>query len=49
LAGLHNGRFQTFTDGYYVGEEVPMGTTPRTERAWTNHLALGISYRIPLH
>jgi hypothetical protein len=49
MVGLHNGRYQTFADGYYVGEEVPAGTTPRTERGWTNHLAFGISYRIPLH
>jgi len=49
LAGFHNGRYQTFAGGYDVGEEVPSGTTPRTERIWTTHLAFGIAYRIALH
>lgn len=49
MIGAHNGRYQTFTDGYYVGEELPMAISPRTERAWTTHLAFGISYRIALH
>jgi hypothetical protein len=40
---------QTFADGYFVGEEVPTGTTPRTERIWSTHLAFGIAYRIALH
>jgi hypothetical protein len=46
LAGVHNGHYQTFIDGYYPGEAVPSGTTPRTGRIWTNHLAFGIVYRI---
>jgi hypothetical protein len=49
MAGFHNGRYQTFADGYFVGEEVPSGTTPRTERIWTTHFAIAISYRIALH
>jgi hypothetical protein len=49
MVGFHNGRYQTFADGYYAGEEVPMGTTPRTERIWTTHLAFAITYRIALH
>ena len=48
LVGIHNGRYQTFTDGYYAGEAVPSGTTARTVRNWTNHFAIGVSYRIPL-
>jgi hypothetical protein len=48
LCGIHNGRYQTFSDGYYVGEAVPSGTMARTERNWTNHFAVGIAYRIPL-
>jgi hypothetical protein len=48
LLGIHNGRYQTFADGYYVGEAVPSGITARTERIWTNHFAIGIAYRIPL-
>jgi len=46
--GNHSGRFQDFTGGYSVGETVPSGTTPPTYRRWTNHPAIGISYRIPL-
>jgi len=47
--GNHTGRFQEFTEGYYVGEtNIPAGTTPPTTRRWTNHFAIGISYRIPL-
>ena len=46
LAGIHNGHYETFTDGYYVGEAVPSGTTARTVRNWTNHFAVGITYRI---
>jgi hypothetical protein len=45
LFGIHNGHYQTFTDGYYVGEAVPTGTVARTERIWTNHFAIAISYR----
>jgi hypothetical protein len=35
LFGIHNGRYQTFADGYYVGEALPGTpgqTTARTER-----------------
>jgi hypothetical protein len=46
LFGIHNGRYQTFADGYYAGEAVPGGTTARTSRIWTNHFAIGITYRI---
>lgn len=46
LFGIHNGRYETFTDGYYAGEAVPAGTTARTERIWTNHFAIAITYRI---
>jgi hypothetical protein len=51
LFGIHNGRYQTFADGYYVGEALPGTpgqTTARTERIWTNHFAIGIAYRPPL-
>jgi hypothetical protein len=48
MAGFHNGRYQTFADGYYVGEAVPSTvTSPRTERIWTTHFAIAVSYRIP--
>ncbi len=48
MAGFHNGRYQTFADGYYVGEAVPSTvTSPRTERIWTTHFAIAISYRLP--
>jgi hypothetical protein len=48
FVGNHTGRYQEFGGGYYVGETVPAGVTPPTYRHWTNHLAFGISYRIPL-
>jgi hypothetical protein len=48
LIGNHTGRFQQFTDGYEIGQTVPSGTMPPTNRKWTNHPALGISYRIPI-
>lgn len=48
LLGLHNGRKQVFADGYYDGEAVPAGTTPRTNRIWKYGLAIGLSYRIAL-
>jgi hypothetical protein len=48
LVGNHTGRFQEFTGGYQIGQVVPSGTMPPTTRIWTNHLAIGISYRIPL-
>ncbi len=48
MFGIHNGRYQTFTDGYFVGEAVPAGTVARTERNWTNHFAIGIAYRTVL-
>ena len=48
MAGFHNGRYQTFADGYYVGEVVPSTvTSPRTERTWTTHFAIALTYRIP--
>lgn len=47
MAGFHNGRYQTFADGYYAGEAVPSTvTTPRTERIWTTHFAIAVTYRI---
>ena len=49
MIGAYNGRYQTFADGYYVGEELPTAVSPRTERGWTTHLAFAISYRIALH
>jgi hypothetical protein len=47
LVGNHTGRFQEFVGGQ-VGQTVPTGTMPATTRRWTNHLAIGISYRIPI-
>lgn len=48
MAGFHNGRYQTFADGYYPGEVVPSTvTSPRTERTWTTHFAIAVTYRIP--
>lgn len=48
LIGNHSGRFQEFGEGYEIGQTVPSGTTPPTVRRWTNHLAFGVSFRIPL-
>ena len=48
LIGNHTGRSQNLTGGYYVGEQVTPGTTPSTVRNWSNALAFGITYRIPL-
>jgi hypothetical protein len=48
FVGNHTGHYQEFSEGYAVGEVVPSGLTPPTHRYWTNHLAFGISYRIPL-
>lgn len=48
LVGNHTGRSQNLTGGYYVGEQVSSGTTPTTVRNWSNALAFGITYRIPL-
>jgi hypothetical protein len=48
LIGNHTGRSQNLTGGYYVGEQVSPGITPTTARNWSNALAFGITYRIPL-
>jgi hypothetical protein len=48
LLGNHTGRFQQFAEGYAIGQTVPMGTMPPTDRRWTNHPAFGFSYRIPI-
>ena len=49
LIGLHNGRYQQFGGGYYVGESFPSGTmvTPPTAHGWATHPAFGIAYRVP--
>jgi hypothetical protein len=48
LVGNHTGRFEEFADGYALGQSAPAGTMPATTRRWTNHPAIGISYRIPI-
>jgi hypothetical protein len=48
LVGNHTGRSQNLTGGYSVGQQVAPGTTPTTVRNWSNALAFGITYRIPL-
>jgi hypothetical protein len=48
LIGNHTGRSQNLTNGYYLGQQVASGTTPTTVRNWSNGLAFGITYRIPL-
>lgn len=50
LFGIHNGRYQQYGGGYYVGETFPAGSTvsPPTQYNWANHPAFGIAYRIPL-
>lgn len=48
LIGNHNGRSQNLTNGYYIGQQVASGTTPTTVSNWSNGLAVGITYRIPL-
>ncbi|HXM44476.1 MAG TPA: hypothetical protein VN924_24775 [Bryobacteraceae bacterium] len=49
LVGFHNGRYQQFGGGYFVGETFPTGTmvTPPTVHGWATHPAFGIAYRIP--
>jgi hypothetical protein len=48
LIGNHTARSQNLTGGYYVGAPVTAGTTPATVLNWSNGLAFGITYRIPL-
>ena len=48
LAGNHNGRSQNLTPGYTVGAPVAAGTTVPTVNRWSDGLAFGITYRIPL-
>lgn len=48
LVGNHTGRSQNLTGGYYVGEQVSTGSMPTTVRNWSNALAFGITYRVPL-
>jgi hypothetical protein len=48
LIGNHTGRSQNLTGGYIVGEQVAPGVIPTTVRNWSNALAFGITYRIPL-
>jgi hypothetical protein len=50
LLGAHNGRYQQFGGGYYVGEVFPTGTsvTAPTSTNWATHPSFGIAYRIPL-
>jgi hypothetical protein len=50
MAGFHDGRYQQYTGGYYVGEVFPTGTTvtPPTVRNWAVRPAFGIAYRIPI-
>jgi hypothetical protein len=48
LIGNHTARSQNLTAGYYVGAPVTPGTTPATVLNWSNGLAFGITYRIPL-
>ncbi len=48
LIGNHNGRSQNLTGGYVEGQTVATGTTPESVSNWSNGLALGITYRIPL-
>jgi hypothetical protein len=50
LLGVHNGRYQEYGGGYYLGEVFPPGTTvmPPTVYGWATHPAFAIAYRIPL-
>jgi hypothetical protein len=48
LVGNHNGRSQNLSNGWYQGAPVAPGTTPTTVNNWSNGVALGITYRIPL-
>jgi hypothetical protein len=48
LIGNHTARSQNLTAGYYVGGPVTASTTPATVLNWSNGLAFGITYRIPL-
>ena len=48
LIGNHTGRSQNLTGGYTVGQQVAPGTIPTTVRNWSNALAFGITYRVPL-
>jgi hypothetical protein len=50
LVGVHNGRYQQFGGGYYLGEVFPPGTsvTPPTAYGWAKHPAFAIAYRIPI-
>jgi hypothetical protein len=48
LFGVHDGRFQHFTDGYDVGQAVPLGASPRTERGWNFSPAIAVTYRSPV-
>jgi len=48
LIGNHTGEFQEFGGGYKVGNQVASGTMPPIRHSWTNHLAIGVAYRIPI-
>ena len=50
MAGFHDGRYQQYGGGYYVGESFPAGATvtPPTVRNWAVRPAFGIAYRIPI-
>jgi hypothetical protein len=50
MAGFHDGRYQQYGGGFYVGEAFPTGAmvTPPIVRNWAVRPAFGIAYRIPI-
>jgi len=50
MAGFHDGRYQQYGGGFYVGETFPTGAmvTPPIVRNWAVRPAFGIAYRIPI-
>ncbi len=49
LIGFHDGRYEDYAGGYYLGETFPTGTmvTPPVAHGWAVHPAFGIAYRVP--
>jgi hypothetical protein len=48
MIGNHTGHSQNFTGGFVVGQSLAAGIVPPTVEDWSQGLAFGVTYRIPL-
>jgi hypothetical protein len=48
MIGNHTGHSQNFTGGFVVGQSLAAGIAPPTVEHWSQGLAFGVTYRIPL-